>query len=277
MNTGVLNQVLYPEAGDVDDCWVVATVQAKEEATDATDRPTVTEFRASALDPDDGQRDGGTLTEVIRGAQATWPNVTVVELRAYPYDLFLVKLQAGGAASLAVNSRYLPSRMRYGFLGLHQVAVGFRGGKYYLANPLAPQGSEWQEITVAELRLATSEYSNVGVYAAYFPEAPMKIRFDLERWAIDGDPSRLVTTFGAPYLSDGVTVDWTRRLALLSDRGGANVRLEFFPRARLRGAGDPDVDAELTNSLATFSIPEDERVDDIKQKIAALAADIAND
>jgi hypothetical protein len=98
---------------------------------------------------------------------------------------------------------------------------------------------------------------SVRQWTAAFPseeEAEMYL-FGLERWFIDGNPAHMVTTLGTPTRVDG-TPDWKHRLALVSDKGGANMRLELMERSRLTPADWSNATA-LTKALTTFSLPAD--------------------
>jgi hypothetical protein len=78
-------------------------------------------------------------------------------------------------------------------------------------------------------------------------------QFAMERWFIDGNPARLITTVGTPLRPDG-TPDFKRRLALVSGKGGTNLRLMLFDRTRLTPV-DWSNAAALTEALKTFSLP----------------------
>lgn len=283
----VMNQRVYPEAGDIDDCWIVATVMAAKASRPSIDIPTVTIFRFFAGDPDDGYRDGGTLAEIAAGVRGLWPELapSVSYLYGGSWNRFEELLRAGGIASLAVDSSKLPPGVRYGFNGLHQITVFMEGNYFYIANPLAPEGSTPQLIGAASLRASAYAYSASGnsLFAAIFPSPTAEThvyRFDLERWLINGDPARPVTTIGVPLQADG-TPDWSRRLAYVSDRGGANPRLILLARENLVGANNAAIDESLTKAIGVYAIPPDEatllRIQNIKNKIAAVAADIGND
>lgn len=150
----VLNQRLYPKAGDVDDCFVVATCWAAKCVAPYLRLPDVTEFRAAAGDPDDGVSDGGSLDEIVKASRALWPQLPLTVYNGDNWQTFLDHVKRGGIASLAVISRLLPVEMRWGFLGAHQVGVAFTGGNFYLMNPLAPDGSPPVVIGSAQLRTA---------------------------------------------------------------------------------------------------------------------------
>jgi len=99
----------------------------------------------------------------------------------------------------------------------------------------------------------------IGEWSAAFPandeeEEEVEVyQFAMERWFIDGNPARLVTTVGTPLRPDG-TPDFKRRLALVSGKGGTNLRLMLFDRTRLTPV-DWSNAAALTEALKTFSLP----------------------
>jgi len=99
----------------------------------------------------------------------------------------------------------------------------------------------------------------IGEWSAAFPELPEQeeikvFRYAMERWFIDDNPQRQVTTLGTPTGPDG-TPDWKRRLALVSDAGGANMRLELMDRSRLTPVDWSNAKA-LTRAITTFSLPD---------------------
>ena len=152
----VLSQRNYPGAGDIDDCWVVATVWAAISSRDVR-KPTVTEFRARAGKPDRPGPTGGNVYDCNRGADGCWPTL--------PNRLFGVgsswtavynDLHSGRPASVGVLSSALPARLQYGFKGTHQVGIHFfpATGKLYCMNPLAPHGTVPLTITWIQLRAA---------------------------------------------------------------------------------------------------------------------------
>ena len=101
--------------------------------------------------------------------------------------------------------------------------------------------------------------------------------FKAERWKIDGGPA-LVTTVGEPLKPEG-TVDFTSRLALVSETAGVNPRLVIVPRSRLTPV-TAALDLAFFGALANYAIPAADlqvRLDGVKAKVAALAVDVAND
>ena len=173
---GVFSQRSWPGAGDVDDCWVVATIWAAVAAEAAAVRPSVTTFRAAAGDPDDGQTDGGSLDEVIRGARKVWPALPVRPFASADFDAFLAAVRGGSPASLAVWAGKLPSGLRFGFTKAHQVGIGWDAG-LWLMNPLAASGARPLAISASALRTAAvaPELGYGGLRAALFDEEPAMI------------------------------------------------------------------------------------------------------
>lgn len=165
----IRNQATYPGAGDVDDCWVVATVWAATAFDPSVRQPTVPEFRKHAGDPDDGHLDGGSLAEVTRGARGSWADIATVSYDG-PWSGFATRVKGGRSASLAVLSSKLPAHLRFGFRFAHQVGVVWDGKTFLLANPLAPSGSQPKPITEAALKAAATALPYGGnVRALLFP------------------------------------------------------------------------------------------------------------
>jgi hypothetical protein len=170
----VISQVGYPGAGDVDDCWVVATIWAALAADPSARRPTVPEFRTAAGNPDRPGPTGGNLGDVMLGASRTWPHLRIVRHDTAIWDTFEAKLQAGWPASLAVLSSALPSRLQFGFRGAHQVGVVWRDGTFRLANPLARTGSAPAWIAEHELHTAARTVADGAILAALFEPVPVR-------------------------------------------------------------------------------------------------------
>lgn len=216
---GVLNQVIR-DPGDVDDCWVMATIWAAR----ASDRdlviPSIKTFRGAAGDPDDGYRDGGNLSEIILGCSRLWPElaVTAYDGRWAP---FAELIRQGRPASLAVISGRLPYRLRFGFTGAHQIGVAWDGSSFVVANPLAPEGSAPQRIPEADLRTAAEAMG--AVRAAIFPAPILRTR----AYRAGVRAGRLFW----PYTRDR-RGGWSRPLLPKLTRGGfsgAATRRAWFP------------------------------------------------
>lgn len=165
------SQRTWPEAGDVDDCWVLSAIQAANAVAPWLPLLTVTEFRALAGDPDDGHDDGGNVDDLMRGIRAAWPALAPLctPLRgSWTWDRVLEEIKAGRPASVCVVSARLPDR--YGFAGLHQVTyfhepgVGLR-----VANPLAPDRSTPTRIATRAAQTAAEAYGGGRVHCVLFP------------------------------------------------------------------------------------------------------------
>jgi hypothetical protein len=97
---------------------------------------------------------------------------------------------------------------------------------------------------------------SIGGWAKKYPQGGEVdvYSFELERWTLDQEGHQ-VTTIGAPIGPDGAP-DWSRRLAIRSDKGGRNLRLELIDRHVLK-AVDWSAAPALENALLTFSLPGD--------------------
>jgi hypothetical protein len=159
----VFNQVRWPEAKDVDDCWVVASIQAVNAVAPWLPLPNVKTFRAAAGDPDDGKNDGGNVAEILNGIRGVWPVLTghLKPMRQDPWATLVSHLTAGRPVSVAVKSSLLPSRLQFGFGGAHQVCIARKGVRFLMANPLAPVYSDWIPCNLDELRAAIMGYGEL--------------------------------------------------------------------------------------------------------------------
>ncbi len=175
---GAFDQRKYPGAGDVDDCWVVATVYAAKMYDRKLHLPTIPEFRKAAGVPDvRGVSNGGTVQNVLDGAHKIWPHVQVNGGVFKDWAAFVVPMQKGlRPASLAVKSSELPPELQYGFKGLHQVAAFLDGDQWWISNPLQRDGAKPDHIGAATLRKAAYAFGNDGhVHAALFPVIPVPV------------------------------------------------------------------------------------------------------
>lgn len=165
----VFSQKTWPAAGDIDDCWVVATLWCANAVAPWLYLHNVTEFRRAAGDPDDGKTDGGRLDEIMLACDTLWP-----QLRVNPYRGSWKGLQAlidtGHPASVAVVAELLPPRLQFGFKGLHQVVFFREAGRLKCMNPLAKDRSRPDFISYDDARAAARAFTTDGtVRAAVFP------------------------------------------------------------------------------------------------------------
>lgn len=197
-------------------------------------------------------------SELRAGVKAATGGLLELEVIPVTRDAIAEQLRAGWAIAVALTAGKLPTRLRRwspAFAGGHMAVlagISAAGESWGWWDPLAPAG--WAGEWIAPGDVMPALWTEAGS-AAGAMRRPEVFQFGIERWAIDGDPTKLVTTLGVPLKADG-TPDWSQRLAYLSDAGGANPRLEPFPRARLTGAGDPTgVGAQLAAALARFALP----------------------
>ena len=162
---GTISQIGYLGAGDIDDCWCVATIWAAKAAGVPDWHVSVTEYRHWARNPDRPGSTGGSALGVDRGAVGCWPNAKIRRYHSSSWDGFISLLKTGWIGSLCIRAGALPSRLQHGFKGLHQVGIAYYEGKYYIADPLAPNNSRPREITGAEIRKAARGFSGTTIYA----------------------------------------------------------------------------------------------------------------
>lgn len=168
----VLSQVYWPLAGDVDDCWVVSALQAVHCVMPWAHLPTVRGFRQAAGDPDDGDRDGGNVRELVAGITGCFPALEghLEPFRGASWASLESGLAAGHPVTVATDSSRLPPGVAFGFAGLHQVTVVLRpDGRALLANPLARPHARWEELALDRLRPAIMGYGQLraGVNGAW--------------------------------------------------------------------------------------------------------------
>jgi len=164
---GALSQVGYPGAGDIDDCWAVATIWAAN-AAGYSYRPNMSVFRAAAHNPDRPGPTGGTLDDVMRGARGCYPGAHIRRYHSSSWDGFISLLKAGWVGSLAVLSSALPSNLHYGFHGRHQIGVAYQNGSYFVMNPLQRNGARPDAISGADLRRAARGFTGGTISACLF-------------------------------------------------------------------------------------------------------------
>ena len=166
----VFSQRTWPAAGDLDDCWVVATIWCANAVAPWLFLQNTTAFRKAAGDPDDGQTDGGRLKEIMQACRALWPQLGVERYADEPWAGLMRRLDAGRPASVAVLSEALPPRLQFGFRGLHQVALFVdHEGKLRIMNPLQKDRARPEHIGEDAAREAARAYGGGSVYAAVFP------------------------------------------------------------------------------------------------------------
>ena len=169
----VLSQLTWPQVKDIDDCWVLSALQCVNVVAPWEHLYGVTAFRAAAGDPDDGNMDGGSLAEIVKGTVGLFPSFAglLTTLRNVSWAAFTAEANRHRPLSVAVDSGKLPSRLAYGFHGKHQVTIAVKGdGTILFANPLATYYSRWTTVQWADVKTAILGYSTAGgAYAVAYP------------------------------------------------------------------------------------------------------------
>jgi len=161
-------QAGYPGGGDIDDCWVIADVWAAL-ASGQTFRPTVTQYRRWARNPDRPGPTGGSLDHSMRAARQAWPGAGIRRYHSSNWDGFTSLLKAGWSASLSIRLLGLPSSWRYGFRdGMHRIGVVYQNGAYYYMDPNQHNGSAPRVVSGHELRTAARAHSGGNIGACMF-------------------------------------------------------------------------------------------------------------
>jgi len=161
-------QAGYPGGGDIDDCWVIADVWTAV-ASGQSFRPTVTQYRRWANNPDRPGPTGGSLDHSMRAARSAWPSASIRRYHSSDWDGFTSLLKAGWSASLSVEIRGLPSSWRYGPRhGHHRIGVVYQNGSYYYMDPNQSNGSAPRSISGYELRNAARAHSGGTIGAVMF-------------------------------------------------------------------------------------------------------------
>lgn len=174
----VISQKLYPGVGDIDDCWVVATVWAARGADRCSVKPSIKAFRAAAGNPDDPYRaDGGNIYQITQAVPKIWPLAKFTRMVSQDWSYFMGHLNAGDYITAALLASQLPTRLQFGFRGPHQVGLVKSAGTIYLMNPLAPEGSQPLPIAEATLRSAMRAVANGWLLAGAFKRQPYHPRF----------------------------------------------------------------------------------------------------
>ena len=189
----------------------------------------------------------------MRGARGSWPGVRI-EKYFGTWVGFRDKVKSGRPASLGVDSGKLPSDMRFGFTGPHQIGVGWDPDRatFIVANPLARNGSKVLDIDAADLRDAAKALFGGSVGAAIFPKRtggemaifeisapdtgpyPVTVKAGAKVFAQDGVTQiGTITDTSTPFMVVGESEDG--KLVLLHGRGASpRTRLGFVQKASTR-------------------------------------------
>jgi hypothetical protein len=166
-----------PDAGDLDECWIAATYTCARYYDRKCVLPTVTDFRAAAANPDEPGPTGGTTSDIMEGCLRYFPGFGPRQFVSTDWTLFEQYLDDGWVASLGVRSSELPSYLRYGFLGEHQVAVQKAPG-FRMCNPLAANGTASQVVSGDAVKAAARAFVNAGrIQAVLFPRGDVAMLY----------------------------------------------------------------------------------------------------
>lgn len=178
----VFNQKRWPQAGDVDDCWVISAVQAANVTSPWLRLVSVPTFRKHAHNIDvQGQANGGNITEIKRGLEGTYPSLagSLKVKRGTGWMDLMMQLDLGRPVTVAIDSAKLPPDLAFGFTGLHQITLAVPERlvdkpKLLYANPLAPVYSRWLEVPRQAVRDAVMSYGKLvnGNRGAWFIALP---------------------------------------------------------------------------------------------------------
>jgi hypothetical protein len=225
----VLSQRTYPGVGDIDDCWVIATIWAAASSHPTIAYPTVTTFRQKAGKPDLPGPTGGNIDDCNRGADGCWPGLPNYLVKTSEYDSIKQHLKAHRPGSVAVLSSALPSRLQYNFLGTHQIGVHLIGSHLYGMNPLAPNGAEPDRMSYDELEKAMRALpvSVAPLRALFFP--PPSTGAPLWGWDVDPDIRAAygATAVGRKLKECGIKT-WGERINEVDLEAGFRARGQTF-------------------------------------------------
>lgn len=172
LSIGVANQELWPKAGDTDDCFALATMQAVLAVAPWERMPNIRKFREAAGNPDTpGVPDGGSIRQCAKAIRALWPALgplITVSDGSLTKGAVLSLIEAGQVAMLFVKSGELPADQQYGFTGGHAISAAF-DGQFKIANPLAPAHSRWKAIGRDRLATAIGKFPGTGAFAIVMP------------------------------------------------------------------------------------------------------------
>lgn len=192
----VLSQRTYPGAGDIDDCWCVASIWAAASSKPTIVYPTITTFRKYAEKPDLPGPTGGNIFDINKAADAIWPTLPNYLEVTSRYDDIKEHIKAGRPGTVSLDSAALPDRLQYNFIGKHQVGVQMIADKLYCMNPLAPANTTPGRISYAELEVAMRKLipGTAQPYRALFFPKPASSGTPHWGWDVDAD---IVEEYGA--------------------------------------------------------------------------------
>ena len=169
----VFSQRTWPGVGDLDDCWVLSSLQCVNCSAPWLYLPNSDVFRHAAGDPDDGKKDGGSIAEIVKGVTTLYPEFKgkLTAIRGETFATLRHLLAQGRPVSVALSSGKLPAAIRYGKGDVpHQATLVEKGDQLLFANPMAPMGSKWDRIDWGDVRPAILDYGAGKVFGVAFPD-----------------------------------------------------------------------------------------------------------
>jgi hypothetical protein len=170
----VLSQKKWPGigAGEFDDCWVLASLQAVHAVAPWLKLPGSAEFRShtGVLNQPD-EENPGTAKNMGAGIRGSFPGLKVQvvnENDSMSFATFASTVKLGRPAALIVKSGDLPAGQRFGFAGIHAITVAFVDNKWHVLNPLAQPHTKPVTMAEADIRKASKGFASV-VHAVIMP------------------------------------------------------------------------------------------------------------
>lgn len=185
-----ISQITYFGVGDIDECAIIASFWAARQAGFTGRLPTISEFRRVAGRPDRPGSTGMHNSQIWKGVLGTGLGVGATQLKSgTTWSSFLQQMRIGAAASVSIVSGALPTGYRYGYQGRHQVGLVWENGQWYIADPLAPDGSGPIAISEAALKKAIFAYSGLNkVTGVLFSQVAASAKTPPAPVAPDGPP-----------------------------------------------------------------------------------------
>jgi hypothetical protein len=179
VSVGAFHQASWPGAGDVDDCWAIADLQAIHAVAPWLRLVTVPAYREAAGNPDLPGPTGGSIADSRRAIRILYPGLGADYMDqdpVVPFAALLARLKAGAVASVSVMNGKLPPSLRFGtYAGGHRVAVFYDNPTLRVLNPLAPAHQRAKPITPDQLKAACLAFAP-GIRAVVFPDPDTAFR-----------------------------------------------------------------------------------------------------
>ena len=167
----VFSQTTWPGIGDIDDCWVLASLQAVHAVAPWLRLPGVKKFREEANRPDSPTHpDPGDEHDMARALRRLYPDLPIEVVAGGDFPEFAAKVESGRPAALIVRSSDLPDDLQHGFKEIHAITVAFDDELgWVVANPLAKAHSKPEQIKKNALAKAIDGFDKKRVHAVLMP------------------------------------------------------------------------------------------------------------